>query len=103
MRVFLINSNEEWVSVLTKLYSDGYRWSMKHSPSTYSPALSIDDLISADTQGQFGVNPIVVVSGLKDHPEKQLFWCHLNSLSVQYPDEHFKLIRREKLKKLNKV
>jgi len=95
MKLYLIKNRDEWISTLDKLFESGYHWIhlLKH------PApMSFDDWYDNKDMKNFE-NPVVIWC----NDDKTLRWCTLNYLEEKFYEEWFKLMRKEKLKKLKSI
>ena len=91
MKLHLVNNRNEWTSVVAKLINNGYKW------AKYNPAISVIDVVNLVERDSF-VNPIIIIVLDGD---KKLYWCSTIYISTKFPNEYKKLVRREKIKKLN--
>jgi len=100
MRSYLVNNHQEWLTILIKLYGCGYRWAYDKK---YDPALSFDDWWTFNDIDKYPetINgekfPIIVTTA----NDNVLHYCSIEYLKHKYPNDYDKLIRKEKLKRLN--
>jgi Icc-related predicted phosphoesterase len=94
MKAYLVNNEHEWIAVLDKLYKSGYSWAYG---SSSDPAVSFDEWYRLNTLKNEKF-PVIILAGNDD--DKVLYYCHTDYMKKLYPNEYIKMIRREKIKRI---
>jgi len=83
-KFYIIKDKSDWLDKISKFTKDGYKWSYDQMLATWTkPTLPINDVI------------LVVC-------DMELYLNDKKYISENYPEEYFRLVRREKLNRIRK-